>query len=384
MHLSIKQSFIVCMVLHRMSAGWFFGTYMLFLLSHGLTQLEANTVNTVFMLSNTVLESPTGYLADRFGQKKAHLLGLCFWGAGMLVYGLNDTISGFMLAEATAALGASFVSGALSSWVQNQTDNETARHARSEIAMFGPIASIPTAILGGYIGATWGFGWPRFIACVHCFVTVVVTAVILMRHPETRYVRENSSVPNLKAIYRLVFAHSELRFVLFLNILLSFAFQPFNMFWAPIFFERSGGAWWLGSVWAGVAVTTAYGARLSKKRWFLGNGGGIALLVLSAGLPMAISSFMPGVIPLVLLFFLHEIGRGALGPVVENYSNGHISNEVRSTCNSILSQAHMVGAAAGLWISGLLTEYLTRLEVWGMSGSLLLALAVWAYFRTKR
>lgn len=380
--MSVGRSYVFSMTLARSAAGWSFGTYVLFLVSQGLSLFEANLVNTVFMLANVLFESPTGYLADRYGQKKSHLAGVVCWGAAFGIYGASYNFVGFALAEIMAALGHSFMSGALDSWLRNLTNKEEAHRAKAISGTMGPIISIPSAVLGSFIGATFGFRWVWAIAAANCLVAAILTWIALSKHPESKTFHEGEAI-GFRQAYEIVLGHKELRFLCAASLLLFVALQPFNMFWSVIFAQKSGGAWWLGTLWIGVALATAFGSRVAYLRGFPVNGAGVAFVIASIGLPMFVAPFVPGVFLLVSVFLVHEIGRGAYEPVVFTYSNDHIQPSIRATSNSIRAQAQAAGAVIGLLLSGFLTLWFAPVVVWGMAGALILALAFCAFLRKE-
>jgi len=151
--------------------------------------------------------------------------------------------------------------------------------------------------------------------------------------------------------------------------------MPFNMFWQPIFEELSGNASWLGWLWMGIAVTSAMGSKMSTK---IKNGfRSLSIPMLLIAIPMALSGVHYHLWWVMTTFIMHEIGRGMWPLVVFNYSNRHISTEVRSTTNSIRSAAGTVGAAMGLLVSGLMTKWLSPIVVWQLFAAGLLIAVIW-------
>lgn len=371
--------FVVVKVFERLSFGWFFGTYVLFLLGHGLTLFHANLLNTAFMAGSFLLDPFTGYLADRIGQKKVYVWGQFFWVLGMAVYAFGQSFPVFLVAELVGAIGSALISDALESWLRNCTDEEVTHHAITRAGELGPLATIPSAFLGGIIGEVFGFQWPWILASITIGLTMLLAIVLLRKMPDGRVFTEGRQIPlGIAKTAHQVWSLPPLRMVLMLALFSGACFQAFNMFWAPIMSEMSGSSWWLGSMWIGVALALSFGSRLAR-RWLNLDGAGIAFALLITGVPMLLNSSFPILFLSVSTFLLHEVGRGAIGPLIWTYSNRYIANENRSTANSIRNAFMVFGSAIGLMFSGTLTLWFSPLAVWRLSATALVVLAFFAW-----
>jgi len=376
----VGQVFIIVKALGAMSIGWIFGTSVLFLLDHGLTLFHANLLNLSFMTAYFLLDPLTGHLADRVGQKKVYIWGLATFGLGMLIYGLGQTFPVFLLAELTAAVGAALMSEALESWLRNNADEVVTHSIICRAGALSSLATIPSAFFGGMVGSMAGRHWTWLLSALSFALVTGITYGLLRRLPESQPRHEaQESLPGILEIVRQTWRSAPLRFTVIVALLSSAAFQPFNMFWAPILRDASGSAWWLGSMWIGVAIALALGSYLAN-HWLELNGVGIAITLLSNGIPiLAIAAFSPAWPFLGAGFVAHEIGRGALGPLLFTYSNRHIEDFARTATNSIRRAGGTFGAAIGLLVSGLLTFILSPLAIWGLSAIALILLAFYAY-----
>lgn len=95
-------------------AGLSFQTaiYVTFLMKNGLNLFEVNLVNTCYFITLLVCEIPTGAFADIFGRKASFVLACALMSFSMFIYGCSNTLSGFILAEVTCAIGRTFRNGA--------------------------------------------------------------------------------------------------------------------------------------------------------------------------------------------------------------------------------------------------------------------------------
>lgn len=366
-----------------------FGTYVLFVLNFGYTLLDVNLLNVVFMSSNVLLDPPTGYLADRYGQKKLYIAGQVCWGMGMFVYGFGGSLPVFALAEMIGAFGHSLMSGALDSWMTNHVGEEISHRTNARAKKYAQFVSAPSAILGAIIGAHFGLFLPWIIAGASSIFAALATYILTRSLPERAeseiainvgFGSQIIKMPGLIARNTFgMLSHKNLRFTLIVTFVSSMTFQPFNMFWAPIFTGLAVAPSLLGVVWLGISGMTALGLHIAERNRT--DHMGVAVAILAIGTPMLLTIWIPAPWGVVGLFLLHETGRGLLDVVIYTYSNRHIENSVRSESNSIRGSVFTLGAAIGLAISGVLTLWVTPLTVWGISGAVLLILAVYALTR---
>jgi len=371
----IVKVFVLAKVLEQASSAWFFGTYVIFLTAAGLSLLQANLLNVVFMSISTIFDPFTGNLADKIGQKKVYLIGLFFWGTGMLVYGLNHTFAMFAVAEGTSAIGHALISEALESWLRNHTSEKVTRVASAKAQTWAKIATIPAALSGAFIGSKYGLSWPWILAGLSSFLALGLIWFFSRHIPERPSRWQETTVPGVWSMIKTIARDQTLRRVVVLYAIVAAAVMPFNMFWQIVLRDAGGRPEWMGSVWLGIALLSALGAKFSSgiKNGFRTLGVPIFLI----GLPLIGVAFASNLWLILGLFLAHEIGRGMWPLVVFNYSNRHIDSSVRSTVNSIRSSAGTIGGVIGLLVSGLLTEVISPRQVWTISAVVLLLVTLW-------
>jgi len=374
---SIERTFVLVKILQDIGSAWTFSTYVLFLVGAQLSLFQVNMLNLIYMSTTTILDPFTGNLGDRIGQKKVYLFGLFFWGTGMLVYGSSGWFWIFALAEGTAAIGHALMSEALESWLRNHTNEATTHRALSNSDYLKKLATIPTAILGGFVGAKYGLHVPWILAGITSFLALGIAAWQLRKFPEKAETAESEPTDlNLWTIAKNAWKEPVLRRSFIAVALITSTFQPFNMFWSVIFKEASGSSEWLGFLWMGIALAAALGSFLAK-RWKI-TPKGLALIIASIGVPMLLPLFAGNWVLFILVpFLVHEIGRSTWAPVLFSYTNRRIDSRVRTSVNSLRSSAGTFGAAVGLLVSGILTNWLSPITVWGISATMLLFVALW-------
>lgn len=372
---SIEKTFVLVKILQEIGPAWTFSTYVLFLIGNSLSLFEVSMLNLVYMSISTLLDPFTGNLGDRIGQKKVYLSGLFFWGLGMLVYGFSKSFGFFVLAEGIAAVGNALMSEALESWLRNHCNEGRSHKALSNASYRAKLATIPTAIAGGLVGAKWGLNVTWLLAGLTSFFALGVAWYLLRKYSDERKATDPSNL-NLWLISKTAWKEPTLRRSFIVVALITAAVQPFNMFWSVIFKEASGNSAWLGFLWMGIAIMSALGSFLAKK-WTISSKG-LATIVIAIGLPMILPLISGNWILFMLIpFLIHEIGRSTWIPVLFSYTNRKIENKVRTSVNSLRSSAGTFGAAIGLLVSGTLTKWLSPVEVWAVSAITLLILALW-------
>lgn len=373
------RAFWVIVGLQSLATGWFFGTYVLFLLSNGLTLLQANLLNTAYMLTDSIFNPYTGKLADKYGQKRIYLWGQILWFLGMFQYGIGGVFWRFLAAEMTAAVGSALMSDALESWVENTTDHEIGGRAISVSSSFGSLTVIPAAVLGGIVGSQWGLQWPWLLAAANGLLVAIVCRKILAPLPEV-YGGQEAEVVSVTQVVKTSFEVAPLRMAMMITFGIAAGTTVFNMFWQPILKSVSGTDWWLGFLWIGIATMSSIGAYWAKSQ---ANGLGMVKMILWIAVPISLTPLFHSTLPLVAAFLLHELGRGAYRPIMWKYSNRHIESHYRSTANSIQSTARTLGAASGLLISGVLSTFFAPVIVWEIAAVWLLFLAAWAFKKSR-
>lgn len=381
----INRVYLLTAIMQSVAAGWFFCTYVLFLEASGLTSLHSHFLNAIYMSSNTLLEPFTGQIADRFGQKPVFLCGQFICGVGLLIYGLGGGFIAFALAEITSALGSALISNSLECILRNLTDRDNSHRTISRGHKLTRLAAIPSAVLGGVIGAHWGLEWPWLIGSLTSFLSFGIALPLLRTVPDYRANPEGKiNLSNIGALFSQCWQIHELRRVFLVVLASAAAFMPLNMLWPLILRDASGSTNWLGILWIGIAVFSALGAELSERGFLRPGLNGISLALIAIGLPLSLTPFPKNAVLLTAIFLLHEIGRGALRPLIFTFTNDFFPDEIRSSANGVISTLRWVGNALGLIVSGLLTTLIGPKIIWGLAGVTFLFTASTLYQQRNR
>lgn len=163
------------------------------------------------------------------------------------------------------------------------------------------------------------------------------------------------------------------RFILVLTGIQIFAVQALNMYWQPFFSAKGLVEVHLGYLYNGMMIFLALGAGLASRFLIVGKEKFvIVLLHASIGLLIVITTMFANTNMIILLFLLHEVPRGCLGPYMDNYLHKRIPSNERATIISFSSIAHHVGGTIGLLVSGLIAQSFGISSAWIVSGLFLL------------
>ncbi len=403
--LSIGQKYTFMKILENMCIAWISATYVLFLVSNGLTLKESNLVNVVFMLTIFFFDPPTGSLGDRLGHRRIYLSGLVLFGVASLVYGTGTTFVRFAVAEFIAAIGRSLMSEALEAWLRNHTSQEEFTRIRSGAREKSQYFGILPALAGSVLGALISYRIPWYLSSASFFVVAVIGTIVLRdgAEPVTFKGMKLTDIVGVDALkhefrnisdgFQSIRVSPPLRKIIVVAVVASAAYMPLNMFWTVTMRDLGVPEYILGGFWVLIALLAGTGAgrvkRMVKVNKYsigrdmtiigitVGGGAGLALLFQSAN-----SMWFVPAGAAVAGFLGHEFFRGSLEEEIISYRNKFIENRIRATINSAIGSFRTFGAAVGLIVSGAITDVLPTLWVWMIAGLMLVIVGLW-YVRSK-
>ncbi len=352
----ITKTFIVIKSLEKFTMSFITSSYVLFILSHGYELKDANLVNAFFMTVAFLFDPISGKLADKIGQKTVYLSSFLFWGLGTLVYFRSTTFCWFLVAEGTAGIGMALRSEALESWVRNQIGADETHKLLSRSSWITNIVSLPSAVIGAYIGSQYGHQYPWLIEGSLSFVTFLMSLLLLRKFKEYKHPEELKieDIGVKKAIAETIHK-AELRWTAIVVLLLSFCYAPFNMFWSKIFSDTSGSEGWLGLLWVGVTLSIILGANIAN-RLGISSKRTIVLSIVGIGMGILVASTWTLLPIMVAGFLVHEVLREVAKLQIWSYSNLYTENHNRSTMNSVRSSLWFLGNLGGLLAFALISS----------------------------
>jgi MFS family permease len=366
-------------------------TYVIFLQEHGLNDFQVNLMNVVCWIAMFLFQVPTGLVADVFGRKLSFLISCFFQCLGGIVYGFSETMLGFASAEIILALGMTFSSGAFDAWAVDRLKEYGYEGPQSRISSQATFVTYIAMIIGGFIGGVLGSADLRFpwFALAGMLGLSGVYALFAMK--ETRgfdahrgLEKWQQFIKTFHSSLRYLRGAKDLHFVIVVDAVAVFAMQPLNMYWQNIFKEMFASTWVLGPIKSGISAACLLGAVLVMR---FGSGKdpkrSMLSLLLATGVFVIFCCLFIDTTVLLLPFMLHEFTRGCYEPIKNAYLQEHLPDAERATIASMVSMIIAFMGALGLFVSGLIAEYVSIPTSWFVSG-LCFIFVTFYYVRNKR
>jgi len=385
---NLVGSYYILSALSSCSMGFIMGVYSNFLRSGGLDEFWVNMVNVVYFAMIVICEIPTGLFADTFGKKCSFVISCFIYTISCVIYGITKNFTGFAIAEAIGAIGMTFASGAFNAWLIDGLKAEGREHEKKKIiarrSLISKVSIIIPAIIGGWIG-DYSLNLPFFCAGALHFITGIV-AIVIMK--ETYFERKkysfSSAIQEMQDTWNksLTFAKTDInfRFILIIGAVQMFAFMATNMEWQKVFSNQGFNNSWNGKIGGLINVALIVGILFSEKlSWFISEEKKqLIFSQILTGVCIILTVSFTNVYPIIIFFFLHEVGRGMSGPVMESFTQTCItSDKERATLGSFGSMMGHFGGTLGLIISGLVAKYAGIGPAWIVSGTVLVLATLW-------
>lgn len=128
----------------------------------GLNPFELLMIGTVLEVTYLVFQLPTGFLADLVSRRACVVAGFGVYAAGLVWQGLTPEFWVHLAAQVLLALGAALWSGALESWVADETQKAEMTPVYLRATQLSFIGGIAGSLLSGVL-ASFGLGLPMLL-----------------------------------------------------------------------------------------------------------------------------------------------------------------------------------------------------------------------------
>lgn len=369
-------------------------TLVLFAQARGLDLLQVGFVFGAYTLSITLLEVPTGALADTIGRRRVTLIAVGITLIAQLILVSAFSLGQFLAFAVVGGVGRALVSGAPEAWfvdglkaVDEEVDIQPPL-AQAEI--FSTVSLALATLLGGFLPDWFAF-LPEtetallaplsvpILASALCFAVLGGVVAALMREVRTHSNNE-AGATGLPKLLREALALSAgsptIVLLLLASVASGFVTSGLETFWQPFFKsllgEREGSTYLFGVILAGSFALASFGSlasiwlsRFLQKRYALvaaiaevGQIGSIIFLALQTDVLAATS-----------LFWLAYLSRGALASPQATLLNNEVPDGKRSSILSIRSLTFALGGFLGSVSLGYLADTFSIRAAWLVAGA---------------
>jgi len=392
---SIIGTYFLLLALSSMGLGFSSGVYSNFLRSHGLNELELNTVNIAFFLTIFLFEIPTGLYADVFGRKRSFVISCFLLSASEFVYSGSSTFWGFVTAEIIGGIAVTFASGAYQAWLVDRLKHHGYEEKLTKIfaweSVVKALAIIASSAIGGKM-ADYSYVWPWFLGGIMSALTGVLSAIIMK---EEYFVKKNFNFKRsltemavtTRESWRYLRTDKAFRFILAMGFVLTFTVMAPNMQWQKIFINHLKTNFHVSLLMVGIQITVMAGGYLSLRFLTLCKSDEKkALMVCQVLIGLTIMlTVMWSNLPMILVFFLlHEVFRGAFKPIKDAYLQDMLPSKERATLASFESMYGHLGGALGLLMSGWLATVAGIPTAWAVAGAVMVIEALTLHNHSRK
>lgn len=206
-----------------MSKGFVAPVIIEFILSHGISYSKVGILTSLFMATWVIMETPAGYLGDRFNRQSMLAISSLLTVIALLMFGVSETFVSFAIAYIMWGLSIVFRSGIDTSWLYDKLAESGEEEKFSSVQGRSKAITLAMSAVAAPVGAwlaTIDWSYPFFANSG----ILLISGVVAMSLPETsitekedetftiskaiRGVREFFSRPFLRsfAIYTALFA----------------------------------------------------------------------------------------------------------------------------------------------------------------------------------
>lgn len=319
----------------------FFGAVLVpfFTVWAGMTEQTALLIQSWFALSVTVLELPTGLVADKFGRKTSLVLGAVSAAIGLVGYGLYANIYLFLVCESILALAMTFISGADEAWLIDTLTQHGAEKRKTEIVgkaqSFMFAGMIGTTLVGSLIASYISLPATMYLSVIPALALLLVASK--MPEPKVhKAVDETFKWQQGLRSLKVLFTNKQLRY-LSINLILVAVPSYFVIWLYQPLLQKAG----VGIAWFGLIHSLMIGAEIlvSNRFGWLERKFGVAGYLKLSAVITALGFFLVSLqisLPAIIVFLLTA---GGFGLTRKYFAVGHFHEYVSSTYRASIASS---------------------------------------------
>lgn len=310
---------------------------VLFWQENGLSLTRIMTLQAIYTLSIALFEVPTGVFADKIGRKQSLSIGAFILLAAAVVYSVGYNFWQFAIAEIIWGLGVTFTSGADSAFVYDTLKQTRKKHDFKKI--WGHAKSLEylaagiAAVLGGFV-ATYSLrlNWVLVAFSMLCLFFVSLS---FQEPKHYKKLKQKKYLIHTVECFKESLTNRNLLFLLLFSSLLSTMWGVALWFYQPYMNQSGLKITYFGVVWASFSIFSIIGSRYAHKiEEKFKEKLSLWLIILANVLSLIFMSYWFVVWGFIFIF-MQQFIRGFANPILQDYTNKHLTSEKRATLLSI-------------------------------------------------
>lgn len=307
--------------------------------------LDFKQIALIYSLSlmwSTVLELPTGALADLLGRKNTVIIGRVLNIAGNLVYSIANSFPLFLIANVLYQSNWAFESGAQSALLydslkENNKDKEYYKKTEADTYLYCTLGMVGASILGGFL-YRFNIHSPYYVCVIVSIISLVVTFFFQEPSIDSEKFTFQSYIKQHVEGVKHIFENDMIRKVSFFSFAISFiTYAALWYLYEPRLTAGGFPAYMMGILVAGTYLIRAFGTKLifiidAKIKKFQ-----IPLVLTLLQTIGSFLSFIPGPTGAILSVYERKFVDGIRLPIVAQLQNEQIASKYRATALSAIS-----------------------------------------------
>lgn len=359
------------------------------------TNAAMGLIASCYFFGYTALQIPSGFLVDRFGQKKVLVPGFIFFAAGVFSIAFAKSIMPIYIGAVMAGIGCGTYYGSAYSLTSQHVPPEK-KGLQTAIVNSGSALGMILGMTGSsYLVKTLGLPWQTMVVVSGCllvflvlwFIFAIVEPSKVAKAPGASAARKDDEATKVEvveeskgSIFRL-----ELVSCYFLYFTTCYAYYMI-VTWLPKFLEAERGikGGMIGLVVSMIAVTAVpgalYFARMSDKKRNK-KAEIILFLEIAAFILIAVSMFAPDTTTFAVILLLYGfLGKMAVDPVLISFVSDKADKKSMATTLGTFNFFGMSSSVVAPALTGYIMDK-TGSGVWGFYlGAILLILGAITFY----
>ncbi|AIF49836.1 MFS transporter [Pelosinus sp. UFO1] len=361
------------------------------------TNAAMGLIASCYFFGYTALQIPSGFLVDKFGQKKVLIPGFIIFAAGVFSIASATSITAIYIGAVLAGVGCGTYYGSAYSLTSQHVPAEK-KGLQTAIVNSGSALGMILGMTGSsYFVKTMGLPWQTMVVVSGCllvflvlwFVFVIVEPSKVAPVPEASANRKGEATTEVVAKSKDSIFRLSLVSCYFMYFTTCYAYYLI-VTWLPKFLEAERGikGGMIGLMVSMIAVTAVpgalYFARMSDKKRDK-KADIVVFLSIASFILIAISMFVPDTTSLVIVLLLYGfLGKMAVDPVLISYVSDQADKKTMATTLGTFNFFGMSSSVVAPALTGYVMDK-TGSGVWGFYlGAILLIIgAIFFYVANK-